>query len=374
MQISSTFPFNYRAIKPILACIILIQYCNLLSFDVFGFDKNITTAISACAFMLLCAIAFCVKYIKYNCIKLQQFLILAIILFLITISHSASYPVIRVLLLSLILFDESYYELLNTLLIIQIFEILILVVLYYLNIASLHIFDTIELFDRTKYTLANIHPNTLCMFACSLSLLYMLKFQHLYNVPIIMIINYFSFKLTNSRTPFYISFIFCFLLVAQFFLSFKSKKYIKHILLLILVASFTFPFWFSYIYSTFPFLDIILSSRFTLFSRFLSSQNYFTFLFGGAQLPHNLPVDNSYILLLYTCGIFFYIFIFILTCSAILYFYDMAQYYEVIFLLVILFIGFFENIFMYLNFPIASLFWYFIINSFRYRKNICIIS
>lgn len=214
----------------------------------------------------------------------------------------------------------------------------------------------------SRYSFGYVHPNIVQMqlFIICLMYYYIYNNKKNYIISIIfIIINFLLFKYTYSRTSFYLINLF---IIYQLF--FKNIKVIQKIIKKYSKYSFCLIFFISLLLSKLygntlwvQHLDIFFTGRIYYGAYLL---NHYSVPIFGRVYP-DVMFDNSYIYLLFCCGLLFtllYSFLFIKTVS---YFQKKEKYNELLYLLIISIFTFSENIFLSPNLNFTNYFMSYII-------------
>jgi len=157
---------------------------------------------------------------------------------------------------------------------------------------------------------------------------------------------YLIFKLTLGRTMFYSELIF-FILIILLAVPFIRKISFPFICIAPLILYFIL-FYFSRFFEKYLLLDIIFTTRFSIYSEMLSSMSIKNCLY-GIHIPEGQPMDSSFLTLLFDGGIlpvFFFLYMYVQYISDSL---KKTDFLFFPFILCVLAAGFSENIFSSFN-------------------------
>lgn len=206
---------------------------------------------------------------------------------------------------------------------------------------------------RTRNTFGFSHVNYTGLLCFSLSsLLLMGKIKNInITIALIFFVNYYIFKMTNSRTGFLgISIMIGLYLLFQIF----NADVIKFIVVFCITFLFISPvIWESQVLNT-SFFNSLLSQRPAIFFRYIQEMNIMDLLFGGAK---GEEIDNFYLLLLYNTGIFIYLGCYLMVLKAAIVSVLKNKWMEVSFIISILIIGLMESSLLRPEIPCMVYFW-----------------
>lgn len=192
---------------------------------------------------------------------------------------------------------------------------------------------------RVRYLLGFVHANYPGILSFSLVSMFLCLKKKLYvkDIVLSLVILFLVYRYTNSRTSFFVG-VFCCLF--YLFLSKINYRFIKWGVVLLETISFVSPLlWISGKLNTQKF-NKLFSLRPQLYFDYAKQNGLREFFLGGSQVPEN---DSFYLVLLYTAGIFVYVFVAFLVVKATCYLFQKSEYMKVSFILSFIFLGWMES-------------------------------
>lgn len=283
----------------------------------------------------ICAILLVVYFVKRK-FRIEYSLWLFWAIYLIFINGTESINVAFLIIFAIamnLVEDRKIYKWIT---IANIFIVIVVAVSLLLGIEKNFTFTYM---GRTRNWLGFDHPNYIGMLMFSIVSVWFLylkkiKFSHIVFTAIAC---YILFKLSDSRTGFIGILAFAF-----FCILFKLKyvKLCKIIAGIILIVYFLSPVIWSLPVVNNEFFNDILSSRPAIFNNYIASNSFNNLLFGGTNFR---TIDNFYLMLIYNCGIFSYIIIFIMSFISVNVLLERRESRKAAFLMAILLLGLTES-------------------------------
>lgn len=252
----------------------------------------------------LAIISVIVGYCIWRCVKKKvniRFFVLMGTAFLVILKGGTLSLNVAFLLLLVVFLVGMKSENINT----MAFNANFLMVVFVLTCLILGLVDNYHYINsdgRSRYTFGFTNVNAASVFAYSFAVTYLLsrknpKWKYVPGVLITFSVVYLA---TDSRTAFWCL---IFLMIAWAAIHHLPINHSRFLVGIFVIAMFITPcLW------RLPFvcqgpIDDLLSDRPTLFVRYISQHTMLNFLFGGSRVA---AIDNSYLILLYNCGIFLY--------------------------------------------------------------------
>lgn len=210
--------------------------------------------------------------------------------------------------------------------------------------------------ERIRWTLGDANVNGVALFFLSLLSPFLLKINTIKCKTVCSFVMLLVYIFTDSRTS---AFTYCLYLIFYFMYCIFSK--VKSLLIVIntfiFVLLFLSPWYIEYLYVNYPGLDAVLSCRLAFFTEYLSMQDLVNYIFGGNYLMSAGPVDNTYLLILFSSGIIMYsiwaslaVYSSILLCKN-------SKYNELAYILALSVLGLFESSLLRAVFFFTLLYW-----------------
>lgn len=165
---------------------------------------------------------------------------------------------------------------------------------------------------RVRNTLGFVNANNASELYFSIIIVWLYTKEKItkYNIVFSIVSFYFLYKLTDSRAAFICA---IFFIVGEMFTRRFHNNVVAKVICIIEGGLFLLPALIILLYNIFPQLDMILSFRLRIFSRYITNNNILTQIFGGTDIPN---IDNFYLCLLYNGGLPFYVFTMVITIKS----------------------------------------------------------
>lgn len=324
--------------------IVILTMNNLIhSFGRMEISPNILRFVSA----LLCTGAFIMSRNK----KKHEIFYLFIAIYLILVNGNISLNVAFVLVYAATMNALGRRQLLKTINYAQ--YLMIAVVLFSLLTGLVDNGISMRGDGTARRTYGFVHPNYFGVLVFSITSIFILSREKVkwYHVAIALLASYALFKNTNSRTSFYSTLIMFFL---AGILPLLPKKVSKMAACAIVTFLFLSPFVWKIPFMNSIQMNLLLSTRPYLFSRYIDSHTWVNLLFGGSKVE---PVDNSFIIALYNCGLFVYAAGYAMIIKATIRSAENNRWMEVAFIQALLIISFAESVLVKPEIPCTIYFW-----------------
>lgn len=215
---------------------------------------------------------------------------------------------------------------------------------------------------RTRNTLGFVHANNAGILNYSVVVLSLMSCKRIkwYHYFVTLLISYFIFDLTDSRTGFLCILIFLFSVIIVRFLSYNM---IKFIYVGVSIFVFATPLMWNLPIINSTKMNQLLSLRPGIFSRYISKHSLKHFLFGGSVIEE---IDNFYLLFLYNAGIIIYMLFLISTIIMIVRLINNGKYVLLSFVFSLLIMGMFESSILRPEYLCVPLFWKIVISENNY--------
>lgn len=225
---------------------------------------------------------------------------------------------------------------------------------------------------RARNTFGFNNVNAFSNLVYSFSMLFLLtrkviKWSHLLLISGFM---YIMFTFTNTRTSILVFslFLIIFIILNVIFKLENSQKYkvimkifMFILILLPLILSLLSPI----IFTGFPFLNAITSLRLSIFTNYITDNGLLHLIFGGTKLDN---VDNGLLILVYSMGLIFTLFVLYMILHAMSKLIDMRDSKNIAFLISFMYFNIFESILVRPEISVSICFWFLIYKSIEKSK------
>ena len=220
---------------------------------------------------------------------------------------------------------------------------------------------------RIRYTFGFSNINAFSSLVYSFFIMYFMYKDKIKKTSIIILVlvMYFIFKFTDTRTMLLAFFIYLF-----FYLSlsrlFRYKNLNKRILKIILVGLIFMPIIFSFLspllLENYPYLDVVLSKRLSIFSNYINSQKPINYLFGGTTVK---DIDNGFLTIFFNTGVLFTSYIIYLITKSINYSVDNKNFKNIAFIISFVYFNAFESLILRPEIAVSICFWIVVYRSLK---------
>lgn len=273
----------------------------LYSFFQFDFNRNILRIIAGTFFVL--------SILLGKRISIKEFCLIPVAAYMLIINGSLSSNIAYLILAAIAIpyVADIVWKQLN------VFQIVITIVVISCLVFGIVNYRVTSFAGRTRNTLGFTNVNAAAVFFFSLLIIWLLKIKNisLKHLLITAAISFAVYRLTDSRTVFACTMIFsiCYMVLNRW-----NGRWASVLFGVCVTVFYLSPVLVLVARSAFPTLDFVLSSRLNWFSLYIANHSTNTLLFGGSKIE---GVDNFYLCLLYNGGIFFYIFTWYMSISAL---------------------------------------------------------
>lgn len=328
---------------------------NLLLYAFFKVDINKNIIRAACAFVCL------LVFIGRGKIKLFDLIALLVPAYLILINGDVSINVAFMLIMAIAMKSIEKDKILSTY---NKVHILIFAVVVFALLSGLVSNESWTYLGRTRNSLGFIHVNYAGLLAFSLIAIYLMQKESINwkDYTISVGLSYLIYRYTDSRTGFYGTIILLLLIIG---FQLMPKRFIKITSFVISIAAFASPIAWKQLYRFTFRMNTLLSLRPEIFSRYIDSNTFYNFIFGGSIAGE---IDNAFLLMLYNCGTFIYVGIAFIVIKSIANKIESKEYVEVAFILSTLAIAMMESSLLRPEIPCMTFFWITVLADLRNRN------
>lgn len=320
---------------------------NLVLYSVFEYDaKLMLRGISS---VFLCLFLILKNGMNFN---LKFVLLLSASFLILLFSQSAAINVVWLIFFIFCCQNEDYNKILCIFCKVSCvitFSIFILLLLGKIDVQA------VVIGERVRGVIGEQNPNSLSLLLFSLLSPFLLKNDTLITKVLGMFLLYVVYLFTNSRTVFMG---YCIYLIAGAFFTtlLKPRVIISTLLVLFFTSIFLCPLYIPYLIENYSVIDEILSFRLSFFSEYINTQSIANYILGGS-LPTDIPLDNAYVLTLFSTGIVFYVLWYLLSVYSSMILYVNARYNELSFVIATTSMGLFESYLVRPEFYLSLLYW-----------------
>ena len=317
---------------------------NLLLYAFFQFDvdKNILRIIST----IICIVALFYK----RKIRLEEVILLGISCYLVLINGDISVNMAVVIIIAVSMTATDMRMVFN---IYNKMHIVMLII-----VSGSLLFGIVQntkwiIQGRIRNDFGFSHVNYVGLLFYSLISVYLISRKRInrYHMIFSLIASFIVFRFTNSRTGFYGTLI---LLFCIFIFDRIPGKYTKILSCIMVTALFLSPIIWKLPIINNRKVDYLLSGRVSLSLYYIKRNSVFRLLFGGTHVGE---IDNSYLLILYNCGIIVYLILMAIVLYSCIKILEKTKIYEAAFIISTLSISLMESCLIRPEIPCMMLFW-----------------
>jgi hypothetical protein len=223
---------------------------------------------------------------------------------------------------------------------------------------------------RVRHTFGFSNVNAFSSLVYSFFIMYFMYKDKISKTSTIILVltMYFIFRFTDTRTMLLAFFIYLFIYILLSRL-FKYKKISRRTLKIVLVSLVFAPIIFSFIspflLENYPYLDVVLSKRLSIFSSYINRQQPINYLFGGTTVK---DIDNGFLTIFFNTGVLFTSYIIYLIVKSINYSVDNKNFKNIAFIISFVYFNAFESLILRPEIVVSICFWIVVYNSLKHKS------